>query len=107
MSDNDYLRRRIAEARQRKEDVAELAELFSLNFSHLISEVPDERQFFVWLRRHPKSIIVDSLDRAGQWFNDKSQEAEAKGDVWDKTFADVLRYVSGVMLRKQAEADRG
>lgn len=107
MSDNDYLRRRIEEAQQRKKDVAELAQLFSLNFSHLIPEVPDERQFFVWLRRHPKSIIADSFDRAGQWFNDKSQEAETNGEVWDKTFADVLRYVSGVMLKKQAEADRG
>lgn len=107
MSDNDYLLRRIEEAKQRKRDAAELAELFSLHFSHLVPEVPDQRQMYVWLRRHPKSIIADSFDRAGQWFNDKSQEAEAKGEVWDKTYTDILRYVSGVMLKKQAEADRG
>src|ERR1039458_8614137 len=66
--------RLIEENRQRGQNTAELAELFSLTLPDF--DVPDQRQFSIWLRRYSKDIVAEGIDRAGEWFNTQAQMIE-------------------------------
>ena len=69
-----------------------------------------DSQFGVWLRRYDFDIIAESFDRTADWLNQcqqKVEEAEAEGEEPDprycKTKLDVVKYASGVMVKKKAE----
>jgi len=101
----------LEENRQRKQDAAELAELFEVTLPEFM---PDERQFLIWLRRYDKDIIAESIDRTAEWLINHAQRIEAalaegrrvpaklkEGKVLD----DIIRYATKVMINKTAEAN--
>ena len=94
--------------RRQKEETAALkeqyAELFPPEF------MVADPQFGVWLRRYDFDIIAESFDRTADWLNQclqKIEEAEAEGKevnpVYYKTKLDVVKYASGVMVKKTKE----
>lgn len=92
---SSYIRERIEAAKQRKQDAAELAELWSLNFS----ECPVERQYTIWLRRYVKNVVVDGIERTAEWHDNEAQKAEAAGQRFSKPLAEITAYATGVMIR--------
>ena len=103
MDNRSYIQKRVQEARERKEDAANLAELWALNFY----DCPDERQFTIWLRRYPKSIIADSIERCAEWYDTEMSVALQNNQRFEKSLDELLRYATGVMIRKTAEANNG
>lgn len=93
---SNYIRERIEAAKQRKQDAAELAELWALNFP----VYPVERQYTIWLRRYEKNAIVDSIERTAEWYDNEAQKAETAGEELSKTIAEITAYATGVMIRK-------
>lgn len=98
MDKTNYIRERIEDAKQRKADAAELAELWSLNFS----ECPVERQFTIWLRRYAKDVIADGIERSAEWFDNEAQKAETAGTEFSKPMSELTAYATGVMIKKTA-----
>src|ERR1035441_6457087 len=96
--------------RRQKEEAAALKELYAELFPPEEFMVADS-QFGVWLRRYSFDIITESFDRTADWLNQcqqKVEEAEAAGEEPDplycKTKLDVVRYASGVMVKKDRKS---
>jgi hypothetical protein len=94
--------------RRQKEETAALKELYADLFPSEFMVA--DSQFGVWLRRYDFDIIAESFDRAADWLNQcqqKIEEAEAKGEephpAYCKTKLDVVKYASGVMVKKTKE----
>ena len=115
-SELDYLQQVLQEAKQRKEDAALLAELFSLKFPDF--PIPHERQFNIWLRSFSSQIIADSFEATAKWVEEEISKADT--DEWpvyidgpdgqeELTLNRVQRYATGVMKVKRtaAETKRG
>jgi hypothetical protein len=98
MDKTNYIRERIEAAKQRKADAAELAELWSLNFS----ECPAERQFTIWLRRYAKDVIADGIERTAEWYDNEAQKAETAGTTFSKPMSELTAYATGVMIKMTA-----
>jgi hypothetical protein len=94
----NYIRERIEAAKQRKQDAAELAELWSLNFD----QYPMERQFVIWLRRYAKDVIADGIERSAEWFDNEAQKAETAGIAFSKPMSELTAYATAVMIKKTA-----
>jgi hypothetical protein len=110
--DQDYLQQCLAEAKQRKEDAAILAELFSLKFPDF--PIPHERQFNIWLRSFSRQIVADALESTAKWVEEEISKADT--DEWpvyidgpsgreELTLNRVQRYATGVMKVKRAAAE--
>jgi hypothetical protein len=102
---NDLLNR----IRRQKEETAALKELYVDLFPPEFTVA--DSQFGVWLRRYSFDIIAESFDRTADWLNQcqqKVEEAEAEGEEPDPRFCkaklDVVKYASGVMVKKTKEA---
>ena len=99
--------------RRQREEAAALKELYAELFPPEEFMVADS-QFGVWLRRYSFDIITESFDRTADWLNQcqqKVEEAEAEGKKSDphlcKTKLDVVKYASGVMVKKTKEIANG
>jgi hypothetical protein len=98
--------------RRQREEAAALKELYAELFPPEFMVA--ESQFGVWLRRYSFDIIAESFDRTADWLNEcqqKIEEAEAEGEKLDsrfyKTKLDVVKYASGVMVKKSKEGGNG
>src|ERR1039458_10123461 len=98
--------------RRQKEETAALKELYAELFPPEFMVA--DSQFGVWLRRYDFDIIAESFDRTADWLNQcqqKVEEAEAEGKKSDphlsKTKLDVVKYASGVMVKKTKENANG
>ena len=98
--------------RRQKEETAALKELYAELFPPEFMVA--DSQFGVWLRRYSFDIITESFDRTADWLNQcqqKVEEAEAEGEEPDprfyKTKLDVVKYSSGVMVKKSKEGGNG
>lgn len=94
--------------RRQKEETAALKELYAELFPPQFMVA--DSQFGVWLRRYDFDIVAESFDRAADWLNQcqqKIEELEAEGKVIPvalrKTKLDVVKYASGVMVKKTKE----
>lgn len=94
--------------RRHKEETAALKELYAELFPPEFMVA--DSQFGVWLRRYSFDIVSESFDRTADWLNQcqqKVEEAEAEGKEpeprYCKTKLDVVKYASGVMVKKKAE----
>lgn len=92
---------------RQKEETAALKEFFLELFppEFMVADC----QFGVWLRRYDFDVVTESFDRTADWLNQcqqKVEEAEAKGEepnpIHCKTKLDVVKYASGVMVKKKA-----
>lgn len=99
--------------RRQREEAAALKELYAELFPPEEFMVADS-QFGIWLRRYSFDIITESFDRTADWLNQcqqKVEEAEAEGKKSDprlcKTKLDVVKYASGVMVKKTKENANG
>jgi hypothetical protein len=98
--------------RRQREEAAALKELYAELFPPEFMVA--ESQFGVWLRRYEFDIVAESFDRTADWLNQcqqKVEEAEAEGEEPDprfyKTKLDVVKYASGVMVKKSKEGGNG
>jgi hypothetical protein len=94
--------------RRQKEETAALKELYAELFPSEFMVA--DSQFGVWLRRYEFDIVAESFERTADWLNQyqqKVEEAEAEGEEPDprfyKTKLDVVKYASGVMVKKTKE----
>jgi hypothetical protein len=98
--------------RRQKEETAALKELYAELFPPEFMVA--DSQFGVWLRRYSFDIITESFDRTADWLNQcrqKVEEAEAAGEKPDPCYCkaklDVVKYASGVMVKKSKEGGNG
>jgi|ERR1039458_4640564 hypothetical protein len=98
--------------RLQKEETAALKELYAELFPPEFMAA--DTQFGVWLRRYDFDIVAESFDRTADWLNQcqqKVEEVEAEGKEPDprlcKTKLDVVKYASGVMVKKSKEGNNG
>jgi hypothetical protein len=94
--------------RRQKEETAALKELYAELFPAEFMVAAS--QFGVWLRRYDFNIIMESFDRTADWLNQcqqKVEEAESEGEETDPRYCknklDVVKYASGVMVKKTKE----
>jgi hypothetical protein len=95
----------LSRIRRQKEETAALKELYGELFPPEFMVA--DSQFGVWLRRYDFDIVAESFERAADWLNQcqqKIEEAEVEGEEVEqryyKTKLDVVRYASGVMVKK-------
>jgi hypothetical protein len=96
--------------RRQREETAALKELYAELFPSEF--IVSDSQFGVWLRRYDFDIVAESFERTADWLNQcqqKVEEVEAEGEEPDprycKTKLDVVRYASGVMVKKTKEGE--
>jgi hypothetical protein len=101
----------VAAAAKRKEDAQMLSELFADLLPYF--EVPDTRQWNIWLRRYDPDVIAESLERTAEKYENQSEMVEKAirdgrnvpkelQEGW--TLDTVLRYATGVMIKKTQES---
>ncbi len=62
------------------------------------TEMPSDRQFAIWLDIYsPLENIVSSLEVCASWLNRSENDGE------EKTLNDIIRYASGIMVKKRQE----
>lgn len=95
---------------QQREEVEALKELFN---SLMPEYTPDDRQFCIWLQRYGVDVVASSIERTAEWLNQmeqKVEELEAAGKgvpaALRKTKLDIIKYASGTMKGKAAEAQK-
>ena len=109
-SAKDKVAQIVAAAQQRKEDSEMLSGLFAELLPYF--EVPDTRQWNIWLRRYGVDVIAESLERTAEKYENQSEMLEKAVREGRKvpeevkwTLDTVLRYATGVMKQKAVEAN--
>jgi hypothetical protein len=104
-SKQSLTQRILEQNRQRRQDAAQLNELFTLTIPDF--KPPEERQFLIWLRRYSKDVIAASIDRTAEWYMNEESKAEKDRDAKPtrKTLMDIIRYATKVMINKTAVAE--
>src|SRR5881227_97539 len=70
----DAVARIQAQAQQRKQDAQTLVGLFADLLPYF--EIPDQRQWNIWLRRYDRDIIAESLERTAEKYENQSEMVE-------------------------------